>query len=235
VTVGLNFEGILLTVLLQHSHKKKYKKCHIQTLKYGMKQIYISLSNILLYAVSFNSFADVLVDLDNQAEVAISNTQQLNHYTLKIVEPIAQNIDSPPTEKKSKLVNISNFPYHNEVILAAQATSLEPALIHAIITVESKHNALATSRKGAYGLMQIMPETASRFKVTNKNDPQQNILAGAKYMKELLTKYNGDLNLSLAAYNAGPAAVQKYGGKIPPYYETINYVPKVLKYYREYS
>jgi soluble lytic murein transglycosylase-like protein len=200
-----------------------------------MKLIYISLTSTLIYAVSSNSFADVLVDLDNQSEVAISNTEQLSHYTLKIEEPIAQRSDFLPTEKISKLINIRNFPYHNEVVLASQATSIEPALIHAIITVESKHNALATSRKGAFGLMQLMPETASRFKVTNKNDPQQNILAGAKYMKELLTKYNGDLNLSLAAYNAGPAAVQKYGGKIPPYYETINYVPKVLKYYREYS
>jgi soluble lytic murein transglycosylase-like protein len=200
-----------------------------------MNLIYFSLTSAMLFAVSSSTFADVLVDLDNQSEIAISNTQQLNHYTLKIVEPIAQNIAPPPKEKISKLINISNFPYHNEVVLAAQATSLEPALIHAIITVESKHNAFATSKKGAFGLMQLMPETASRFKVNNKNDPQQNILAGAKYLKELLTKYKGDLNLSLAAYNAGPTAVEKNGGKIPHYSETLSYVPKVLKYYREYS
>jgi soluble lytic murein transglycosylase-like protein len=140
-----------------------------------------------------------------------------------------------PISNDEKSIRTNTLPYHHEVMLAAKLTTLEPALIHAIITVESKHNALATSKKGAYGLMQLMPETASRFKVNNINDPQQNILAGAKYMQELLIKFNGDLNLSLAAYNAGPAAVQKYGGKIPPYNETLIYVPKVLKYYHQYS
>ena len=83
--------------------------------------------------------------------------------------------------------------------------------------------------------MQLMPETSRRFNVLDKNNPKQNILAGAKYLRELLKLFNGDLKLSLAAYNAGPAAVQKFGGKIPPYKETVNYVPKVLKYYKQYS
>ncbi len=79
-----------------------------------------------------------------------------------------------------------------------------------------------------------MPETSRRFNVKNKNDPKQNVVAGAKYLRELLNIFNGDLNLTLAAYNAGPAAVKKFGGKIPPYKETLDYVPKVLKYYHQY-
>ena len=121
------------------------------------------------------------------------------------------------------------------MLLAAKATTIDPALIHAVITVESKHNAKASSVKGAYGLMQLMPATAQRFNVRDKQNTKQNILAGAQYLRELLTAFNGDLNLSLAAYNAGPGAVHKYGGRIPPYKETLEYVPKVLRYYRQYS
>lgn len=200
-----------------------------------MKIIYLTLATLLLFAVSCSTFADILIDLDNQSEIGISNTQERAHYTLRIIEPTFNEAIAQPSSNDDIAFKTTKLPYHNEVMLAAKVTALEPALIHAIITVESKHNALATSKKGAYGLMQLMPETALRFKVNNKNDPQQNILAGAKYMRELLTKYKGDLNLSLAAYNAGPSAVQKYGGKIPPYNETLIYVPKVLKYYHQYS
>ena len=83
--------------------------------------------------------------------------------------------------------------------------------------------------------MQLMPATARRFKVKDSNDPKQNILAGSKYLRELLNLYQGDLKLTLAAYNAGPGAVQKYSNQIPPYKETMRYVPKVLKYYKKYS
>ena len=80
-----------------------------------------------------------------------------------------------------------------------------------------------------------MPATAKRFNVKDRNHAGQNILAGSKYLRELLTLFNGDIKLSLAAYNAGPGAVKKYKGRIPPYQETMHYVPKVLNYYRQYS
>ena len=83
--------------------------------------------------------------------------------------------------------------------------------------------------------MQLMPATARRFHVIDSNDPKQNILAGSQYLRELLNLYRGDLKLTLAAYNAGPGAVQKYSNQIPPYKETMRYVPKVLKYYKKYS
>jgi soluble lytic murein transglycosylase-like protein len=181
--------------------------------------------------------ADIYVNLSQEDEINISNTQLEPQYTLKFEEPIPQ-LEITQAELKTKTTdskNTNHLPYNNEVMLAASATEIEPALIHAVMAVESKHIAKACSKKGAYGLMQLMPATARRFHVNDKNDPKQNIMAGSKYLRELLTMFNGDIKLSLAAYNAGPAAVQKYHNKIPPYKETMHYVPSVLKYYRQYS
>lgn len=189
---------------------------------------------ILITVFTSTAKADVYIDLSDAAEINISNVQVNQHYTLKIEEPIA-----PHTLKTMATVinpqNMSILPFNSEVVIAANESDIEPALIHAVIAVESHHNPKAQSRKGAYGLMQLMPETSKRFNVANKNDPKQNVMAGAKYLRELLNIFNGDINLTLAAYNAGPNAVLKYGGKIPPYKETLDYVPKVLKYYRQYS
>lgn len=110
--------------------------------------------------------------------------------------------------------------------------NIEASLVKAIILAESNCNPLAVSRKGALGLMQLMPSTAKDLNVSNAFDPRENILGGVKYIKGLLASY-GDLKLALAAYNAGPGAVQKYAG-IPPYRETINYVEKVIRYYMKF-
>jgi soluble lytic murein transglycosylase-like protein len=97
-----------------------------------------------------------------------------------------------------------------------------------VITVESGYNPRAVSRKGAKGLMQLMPSTAQRFGAMNLFDPQQNVRAGARYLKWLLQYFDGDLKLALAAYTAGEGAVMRYGRRIPPFPETIDYVPRVL-------
>jgi soluble lytic murein transglycosylase-like protein len=91
------------------------------------------------------------------------------------------------------------------------------------------------SRAGAVGLMQLMPETAKRYKVTDRHDPEQNIRGGAQYLRDLLRMFNNDLHLTIAAYNAGEKAVMKYGNRIPPFRETLAYVPKVMKFYKQYS
>ena len=106
-------------------------------------------------------------------------------------------------------------------------------LIDAIIHAESYYDPKAISRAGAVGLMQLMPETAKRFGVTNRQDPKQNINAGVKYFNELMEMFNDNVYLALAAYNAGENAVIKYGNTIPPYKETQNYVRKVVKHYRK--
>ena len=181
------------------------------------------------------ALGDVLINLENAEEISISNTQLDQHYTLKIEEPIAAQTLALSESDNQKKSATSQLPYHQDVLLAAIETAIEPALIHAVIATESRHNARAKSDKGALGLMQLMPATARRFHVKDRNDPKQNILAGSRYLRELLNLYQGDLTLTLAAYNAGPGAVQKYSNQIPPYKETMRYVLKVLKYYKKYS
>jgi soluble lytic murein transglycosylase-like protein len=115
----------------------------------------------------------------------------------------------------------------------AQSQSVDPALVKAIIANESGFNANATSNVGAQGLMQLMPGTAAGLGVANAYDPAQNVAGGTKYIKQLLDRFGGDVKLAVAAYNAGPGAVEKYGG-VPPYAETQNYVQNVLSSYAKY-
>jgi soluble lytic murein transglycosylase-like protein len=108
---------------------------------------------------------------------------------------------------------------------------VDPYLIYCLMSQESSFVASATSPKGAQGLMQLMPGTAVRYGVTNPYDIAQNIKGGTRYLKDLLTMFNGRVDLALAGYNAGEGAVMKYGNKIPPYDETRNYVKLILKRY----
>lgn len=117
---------------------------------------------------------------------------------------------------------------------AARAYGVDAALIRAVITAESGHNPYARSRAGALGLMQLMPDTAIRYGVNNRLDPVQNIHGGARYLRDLLALFNNDVQLAVAAYNAGEEAVMRHGRRIPPFRETMNYVPRVLKYYQQY-
>ncbi len=125
--------------------------------------------------------------------------------------------------------------YSSQVLAAAKETSVEPALIHAVISVESGYNPAARSHAGAVGLMQLMPQTAERYGVTNRLDPEQNIRGGARYLRDLKALFANNLQLVLAAYNAGEQAVVKYGNRVPPYRETAAYVPRVLRLYRKFS
>lgn len=114
----------------------------------------------------------------------------------------------------------------------ARAYGVDPDLVKAVIEVESSRNYRARSNKGAIGLMQLIPDTADRFGVSDPWDPRQNVKGGIKYLQFLLAYFEGDVNLALAGYNAGEHAVDRYGG-IPPYRETRRYVAKVRRYYQD--
>jgi hypothetical protein len=126
----------------------------------------------------------------------------------------------------------SNFPsaYVDMINTACGRHGVDPALVHAVVKVESDFNPYALSRKGAMGLMQLMPQTAVVMNVGNSFNPGENIDGGVKYLRYLIDRYEGNLHLALAAYNSGETAVKKWG-TIPPYPETQNYVKKVMKLY----
>lgn len=123
--------------------------------------------------------------------------------------------------------------YSSMVESACRTHGVDGALVHALIRAESSYNPNAVSPAGASGLMQLMPDTAKRYGVRNIFDPAQNINGGVKHLKELLVLFEGDMELAIAAYNAGPNAVIRAGNRIPAYPQTVAYVPRVIEYYRQ--
>lgn len=125
-------------------------------------------------------------------------------------------------------------PYDAAIARAAAEQRLDPILIKSVIWIESCFDARAVSRVGAAGLMQLMPGTASDLGVTDRFDPDQNIRGGSQYLREMLDRFDGDLTLALAAYNAGPGAVERYGRAVPPFAETQAYVRKVRAHFERF-
>lgn len=150
--------------------------------------------------------------------------------TLEIPAQTLLRIDPEDTFLPVK-VKLLDIPYANFVAASARAHGVAPELVASVIAVESNFNPNAVSWRSARGLMQLMPETAARFGVTNVFDPAQNIDAGTRYLKELLLRFNGDLALALAAYNAGPERVKQFRAA-PPYRETQDYIRRVTEKYR---
>ena len=129
----------------------------------------------------------------------------------------------------------ANQRFSKLIEVAAHKAALDPALVHAVIAVESAYNPEARSPKGAIGLMQVLPETASRYGVTDPaSSPEANLRAGTRYLRYLMQLFDDQLELVLAAYNAGEHAVLRHGNRIPPYRETQRYVPAVMARYLEW-
>ena len=133
-------------------------------------------------------------------------------------------------------VRLADRPFAAQINDAARGAALDPALVHALIYVESRYQPAARSPKGAMGLMQVLPATAARYGVANAGlSVEANLSVGTRYLRDLLSLFDGNLELALAAYNAGENAVLRYGQRIPPYPETQKYVPAVLEKYREWQ
>ena len=152
-----------------------------------------------------------------------------NRYRLLVLSPHDRTASG---ERYDSMLLAKAGQYDSIIEKAAISASIEPNLLRAVIVVESGFNPRAVSKRGAVGLMQLMPATASRFGVANPYDPRENVRAGARYLKFLMDHFGQDVRLALAAYNAGEEAVDRNGGKIPPFTETMAYVPRVLKIYR---
>ncbi len=125
--------------------------------------------------------------------------------------------------------------YDHYIKEAAQLNGVAYPLLKAIIKAESDFNPKAVSKKGALGLMQLMPENIKQLNINDPFDPWENIMGGARYFRRMLDRFKGKLSLSLAAYNAGPTTVERFNNQIPPYKETEGYVEKVLRYYYAYK
>ena len=152
-----------------------------------------------------------------------------NRYRLLILSPRDRTASG---DRYDAMLLAKAGRYDSIIEKAATAASVEPNLLRAVIVVESGFNSRAVSKRGAMGLMQLMPATATRFGVSNPYDPLQNVHAGARYLKFLIDRFGQDVRLALAAYNAGEDAVDRNGGQIPPFSETMAYVPRVLKIYQ---
>jgi len=147
------------------------------------------------------------------------------------IQPEAAPLPQESTPSKNT-ISSSNMPsaYLDIIQTACNRHGVDPALVHALVKVESDFNPYALSKKGAMGLMQLMPQTAVDMNVQNSFSPNDNVDGGVKYLRYLIDRYEGNLSLALAAYNSGETAVKKWG-TIPPFKETQNYVQRVLKLY----
>jgi soluble lytic murein transglycosylase-like protein len=183
----------------------------------------------LLAASSVAANARIYTYMDAQGQRHYTDVPDNNRYRLLVLSPQDRTASGDRYDMQL-LAKASQFD--SIIEHAAVSAAIEPNLLRAVIVVESGFNCRAVSKRGAVGLMQLMPATASRFGVSNPYDARQNVHAGARYLKFLIDRFGHDIRLALAAYNAGEDAVARNGGQIPPFSETMAYVPRVLKIYR---
>lgn len=204
-----------------------------------MIRIIYSFAALTLISFCALSWAELYGYVDENGRAHISTKQLDDRYKL-----FQRSVAKPNSNKKIMVAVAPKLPkisekrlnlYNKQIQKVARKYRIDPALVHAVILAESRYNPEAVSPRGASGLMQLMPDTAERYNVSDVFDPTQNIRAGAQYLGYLLKLFDNDVELAIAAYNAGEGAVIKNGRRIPPYRETVAYVPKVMAYYRHYQ
>ena len=177
---------------------------------------------LLVMAALFASpaAADIYMYIDSQGVMHFTNTPTTTQYRVYIKE-----------KPKRSVGRLQDMGRYDDIIAEAERRNgVDAPLIKAVVRAESAFDPKAVSHKGALGLMQIMPKNLKRLKVKDPYNPWDNIMGGTRYLKQMLARFEGQLPLALAAYNAGPKAVEQYRG-IPPYNETQNYVRKVMRFY----
>jgi soluble lytic murein transglycosylase-like protein len=174
--------------------------------------------------------ADIYAFTDPNGVTHFSNVPSDARFKLLIGTPSETPAAAAPGKAIDWLARSSQ--YDLVIAGAAKANTLQAALVRAVIVVESGFNPRAVSKRGAVGLMQLLPATARRYGVKDLYDPEQNIRAGTHYLSDLLARFDSNVELALAAYNAGEEAVERYGRRIPPFAETLNYVPSVMRVYQ---
>jgi soluble lytic murein transglycosylase-like protein len=189
----------------------------------------IFLIAILLGAASAAANPKIYTYLDAQGQRHYTDVPDNNRYRLLVLSPHDRTASG---DRYDFRLLAKAAQYDTIIEQAAVSAALEPNLLRAVIVVESGFNSRAVSKRGAVGLMQLMPATARRYGVSNPYDARQNVHGGARYLKFLIDHFGHDVHLALAAYNAGEDAVERNGGQIPPFSETMAYVPRVLRIYQ---
>ena len=182
---------------------------------------------LLCSAVALACRADIYSFTDDHGVTHFSNVPTDARYHLLLAAP------PPPQAQHAAHWLAKSQQFDGFILRAAHQAAVRPELVRAVIVVESAFNPRAVSPRGAVGLMQLLPATARRYGISDAFDPEQNITAGAHYLHDLLARYGNNLELTLAAYNAGEDAVEQHGRSVPPFAETRRYVPAVLRVYRE--
>jgi soluble lytic murein transglycosylase-like protein len=195
---------------------------------------------LLTLFISTEVAADIYKYTDTDGHILYTNLPRNSLYKrimkTKIFHYPNNYTNNYPSNYPSKVRTFSGSNKKRFADLIEQAAfryQVDAKLVHAVIQTESAYNSSAQSPAGAVGLMQLMPDTARRFGVTDRNDPDQNVDGGTRYLKHLIEMFDPNLDLAVAAYNAGENAVIKYNNSIPPYPETQNYVKQVLALYNQ--
>jgi len=186
-------------------------------------RITIFCSVFFVFSAVLPSHADIYTYTDSQGIMHFTNVPTSSKYKLYIKEKSSKTVNSYTTER-----------YNDLIAQASKRHGVAFSLLKAMIKIESDFDPLAVSSEGAKGLMQIMPDNIKALKIKDPFDPWENIMGGARYLKQLLKRFDGKLPLALAAYNAGPNTVERYK-RIPPFKETEDFVDKVMKYYSAFK
>jgi soluble lytic murein transglycosylase-like protein len=198
-----------------------------------------------MVAATIGAAATIAAALPARADIyGYADSQGVMHYSNVPADPRYVVVLSEPTEPAVARRNPRHAPadrprggaaYFALIDRAARQAQVPAPLLRAMIAIESDFDPAAVSPKGAQGLMQLLPSTAARYGIRRPFDPAENLRGGARYLRDLLMRYGNDMELALAAYNAGEEAVDRYGRAIPPFAETRSYVPAVLELYRKIS